>query len=448
MNIIRQDIDQLNVVLKIQIDKADYSEKVENGLVNYRRKANIPGFRPGKTPMPLIKKMAGKAIMVDEINKLVTETLEKTLREQNLSVFGEPIPSKDHQKPVDFDKDESFEFCFDLGLNPVFEVKFNPEDAITYYRLKVEDSHIDSTVESHTRRYGTSAESETISENDLLRGQIAETDEQGNIISENYQPGPCMISVNNIKDEAVKKSFTDARKGDKICFDIETAFERNEAAYMLGVKDPDKPVTGHFCFTIESATSFTPAEVNQELFNKVYGEGTISSVEEYRNRIKEEIAKTFEKETDFKFYIDVKKHLMEKLDISLPDEFLKRWLKIANKEIDDATLEKEYPAFREDLIWQLIRDKITGENQITATEEEILGFARAATMSQFANYGIYNLSDDHITSFANDILKKPEEKKKIKSKIIEDKVIAFFKNNVTIAEKEVSIEEFGKIING
>lgn len=446
MNIVRENKDELNLVIKLQVNKADYEEKYNKELANYRRKANIPGFRPGNAPLGLVKKMVGKSILADEINKIISDGLFDYIKKENLKIIGEPLPSLTEQKPIDWDNPDGFEFAFDAALLPEIELKLTKKDKCPYYTIKVEENLIDNTVESHTRRYGKTETVEQAGENDLVRGKIEPIDENGNVVFEGFTNPNALISLEYIKDKNFKETMLQSKADDVIDFDVEKAFDPQEAKYIFGLKsNAEAQITGNYRLTINSISHFMPAEVNQELFDQVYGAEVVKSVEEYRAKIAAEIAGTFAKDSDYKFMIDIKKKIIEKLDIQLPDEFLKRWLVVTNEKITDEQIQNEYPMFREDLIWQMIKDKISKENNLEASEEDIMEFARMSTRAQFANYGLYNLPEENLNQFAQEIVNKPEEKNKIVSKILEDKVTSHLKSVVKLDEKEVTTEEFNKL---
>ncbi|MCX6261405.1 MAG: trigger factor family protein, partial [Bacteroidia bacterium] len=291
MNITRESIDDLIAVLKIQVEKADYDGNVEKVLRDYRKKANIKGFRPGMVPIGLIKKMYGKAVQIDEINKVVTENIQKYLTDEKIEILGDPLPKIDDNEKIDFDTQESFTFSFDLGLAPSFETKLSKKNKVTYYEIAADDKMKNDYLDNYTRRYGKFEKADISEEKDILKGKIEALDEKGNPLLEGILADDTTLSIEVIKDKKVKKQFIGRAEKDSIDFDLRKAFPNdNEIAGLLKKqKEEVGKVEGDFRFTINEISRFRPAEINQELFDRIYGENIIHSEEEFRNRINEEI---------------------------------------------------------------------------------------------------------------------------------------------------------------
>lgn len=443
MNIIKENIDDLNALLKIEIKKADYAENAEKVLRDYRKKANVKGFRPGMVPIGLIKKMYGKAVQLDEINKLVSESIHKYLHDEKVEILGDPLQRADEQDLTDFDKQEDFTFTFEIGLTPQFEIKLSKKNKVTQYQITVDEKMKNDYVSNYTRRFGSFKSSEKSGEKDMLKGNIVELNNaDGGLNAENTT-----ISIDIIKDEKIKKQFIGKTIGAEIDFDLRKALPNDfEIAGILNKKkDEVADVKGKFRFTISEINRFEPAEIGQELFNKVYGEGIVSSEEEFMNKIEGEIVTSLKKESDYKVMLDIKKLALEKSDFSLPEDFLKKWLLKVNEKTTGEQIEKEFDSFRSDLKWQLIRNKIAKENDIKISEEELQAEAANITRYQFQQYGLFYATDEQIGNYAKEMLKREDEAKRIAEKILEEKAIEKLREVVKLEEKQTTADDFNKL---
>jgi trigger factor len=447
MNITKENIDDLNAILKVQVDKPDYDGNVEKVLRDYRKKANIRGFRPGMVPIGLIKKMYGNAVKVDEINKVVSESIQKYLTDEKIEILGDPLPRTDEHEHLDFDAQDSFTFSFDLGLTPLFETKLSKKNKLTRYEIIADDKMKNDYTGNYTRRYGKFEKAEVSEEKDMLRGRIEALDEDGNPKEEGLFADDTTLSIDVIKDKKIKKEFLGRSPADIIDFDIKKAFPNDlEIAGLLKrQKEEVADIKGKFRFTVNEISRFLPAEINQDLFNRIWGEGVVGSEEEFRMKIDDEIIKNLKQETEYKLSADLKKLVMDKTEFQLPEEFLKRWLLRVNEKNTPEQIDKEFDAFREDLKWQIIRNKAAREKEIRITEEELQTEAEKVTRFQFSQYGLFYATDEQISNYAKETLKREEDAKRIADKILEDKVIEVFKELVKIEEKSVSIEEFNKL---
>jgi trigger factor len=448
MNITRQNIDELNATLKLQVSREDYEERVTKKLSDYRHKANMPGFRPGKVPASLIQKMYGKAVLAEEINKLVSEKINEYLKAEDIHVLGDPMPNETENKPIDWENDKEFEFVFDLGLAPEIDLSLGKKDKIISYEILLEDSMVDSYIDSYTRRYGRFATTDVITENELVKGDLVQIDTEGNIVEGGIFAQDSSIYLELAKDENEKKLFIGAKEGDTIKFDIKKAFPNDtELANLLKIsKDKVAEAPSTFQFTVHSISRFEKAEFNQELFTKVYGEGVVNSEAEFREKVSSEIRENLQKDSSYKFSIDSKKYLLKKCNFKLPSEFLKRWVTFANEgKISAEQIEKEFPLFEEDMKWQLIKNKFVKDNNFEVKEDEVVEYAKEVTRNQFRQYGISNIQDEHIQSYAVNLLKKEDDVRKMVEKLMEDKVVSFVKDNVTLDNKQITNEEFGKL---
>lgn len=447
MDINRENIDELNAVLKIKIGKPDYEEKVENVLKDYRKKANIKGFRPGMVPIGLVRKMYGKAVQVDEINKIVTENIQKYLADEKLEILGDPIPKTDEQERIDFDTQEEFTLSFELGLAPQFELNLTKKNKVTFYEITVDEKMKNDYLENYTRRYGELRNADTSEEKDVVKGKIEAADNDGNPVAEGISLDETSLGIDLIKDDEIKKQFIGKNINDNISFDLKKAFPNdNEIAGLLKIKKEEVAgIEGNFRFTINEISRFHPAEPGKELYDKIYGEGVVSTEEEFNKKIEEEIVASLTREGDFKLMQDIKKLALQKTDFQLPEEFLKRWLLRVNEKTTEEVIEKEFESFRNDLKWQLIKNKVAKENEMKISEEELQKEAENITRVQFRQYGLFYATDEQISNYAKETLKHEDDAKRIADKILEEKVLAKMKELVKIENKSISVDEFNKL---
>ena len=439
MNITRENIDALNAIVRINIVKADYEEKVEKKLREYKKSANIKGFRPGHVPSQLIKKLYGTSVLVDEINNIVSENLSDFIKNEKIDILGDPMPKNDEHS-FDPEKSEEFNFTFELGLAPEFGLALSKKQKLTRYQIEPDAKMISDYVDNYAPRHGQFIIAEKSEEKDLLKGTI--TSEDGTIRNDD-----ATLSIDTVKDEKIKKEFTGKKTGDTVTFDIRTAFPNDYeiAGLVKKQKDEVKDLNGSFTITIREVSRFVPAANDKALWDKVYGENTVNSAEEFEAKVIDEIKEYFGRETDYKLRTDARETVLTKTPFDLPDEFLKKWLLKANEKTTAEEVEKEYDHFRDDLRWQLIKNKIAKENDVKITDEEILEEAKAFTKTQFTQYGLYYATDEQVTSFAKDMLKKEDDSHRIAEKVLDTRVLDIIIEALKVDNKTVSIEEFNKL---
>ncbi|MFW5831151.1 MAG: trigger factor [Prolixibacteraceae bacterium] len=450
MNITRENKSEVNAVIKVEVEKQDYAKSVEDTLKDYRRKASIPGFRPGKVPVGLIKKRFGKAILIEEVNKLLSQSLSKYLVDEKLKILGEPMPNKEQQKEIDWESDDNFEFAFDIGMAPDVEVSLDENDKLPFYKIKVSDEMIDQQIEQIKTQMGQNTEAEEVKDNGLVRGDFVQLDETGEPLEGGIQPEGVLLSMDLMKDDDIKKEFMGKKQGDEVVFNPVKAYEnRHEIGHMLNIGHEEaEELDSNFKFTINEVLEFKKAELNEELYKKIYGEDTeIKTEEDLRERIKAEFADNLVHSSNHKFTLDTRDALVEKTEIPLPEEFLKRWLREANENVTEEQIENDFDGFVKDLRWQLIKDEIIKGNELKAEPGEATEFARQLARAQYSQYGIFDVPEEQLDAYAKMILEKPEEKEKIYKKLLEDKVIDVVKGKVTVEEKEISQEEFNQMMN-
>jgi len=449
MNITKENINEQNATVTVKIEKSDYEPTVNEVLKDYRKKANLPGFRPGKVPAGLVKKMYGKAVTADEVNKMLSQNLSKYFVDEQLNILGDPLPNEEKQPEIDWDKDEDFEFIFDIALAPEFEVKLDKQMKLPSYQIIIDDEMINKQVESYTSRFGENVQVDEAGEKDLLRGDFVQLDAEGHEIEDGIKAEKVIIAIDMMKDETIKNEIIGKKAGDSIVFDPVKAYEdRHEVGHMLNLPHGEADnVEGDFRFSIIEVLHFQPAEINENLFKKAFGEDTeIKTEEEFRDKLKREIQESFKFSGDYKLTIDARDLLVNEVKMELPEEFLKRWIKITNKNLTEEQIENDFSDFMKDLRWQLIKDRLIKDNEIRIGDEDVKEVAKRVASMQFSQYGMFNVPDEHLESYATQILQNEEERKRLYNKVQEDKILEVIKSKVTLDEKQISNEEFNKML--
>lgn len=446
MNIVRKDLDQNNAQITISIVNADYADKVEKKLREYKKKANIPGFRPGNIPMSLMYKMYGKAITAEEMNDLVSETLFNYIRDNNIQILGEPLPSE-NQPEINIGEQEEYDFIFDLGIAPEFDVEFTTNDKVKYYNIAVSDEMIENQVKSYTGRYGKYIQEETVEEKDVVKGQLLEMLD-GKVNEEGIKVDDAVITPFYMKNDVQKALFINAKKGDKIVFNPQIAFENeSEISSLLKIsKDQAKTITSDFQMEVQGITRYHESEINQELFDKVYGEGVVNSEEEFRSKIKENIQETLKADSDYKFGIDVRKMAQEKYNnVTFPEPFLKRWLLSTQEGMTEEKIETDFSKMISDVTWHLIKEKVSKNNEIKVEVADVEEYGRKVARAQFAQYGMIGIEESMIDGYVKDMMKDQKTVQGFADRAIEDKVLEIIKTNVKLDSTDISMEEFNKM---
>ena len=401
MNISLQNVDSVSAVLTVQIEKADYQEKVEKALKTLRQKVNMPGFRKGMVPAGLIKKQYGVSVLAEEIDKLLQEKVFEYIRENKVNMLGTPLP-KENQ--VNFETEENFEFSFDIALAPEFNVELSANDSVDYYDINVTDEMVDQQVKMYTQRTAKYEKVEDYQDNDMLKGLLAELDENGNTKEGGVQVEGAVMMPVYMKNDEQKAIFNGAKTNTVLVFNPSVAFDNNEAELASLLKLKKEEVADHkgnFSFQIEEITRMIPGELTQELFDQVLGEGKAHNEEEFRAQIKETIAKQFEADSDYKFLIDVRTYLTNKIGkLEFPDALLKRIMLDNNKEKGEEFVAENYEKSLEELTWHLIKEKLVAANDIKVEQGDLTNMAKEATRAQFAQYGMINVPEELLENYS------------------------------------------------
>ena len=448
MNVSLTNIDATKGIVKLEIVKADYADQVEKSLRSFRQKANVPGFRKGMVPMGMVKKMYGKHVLVEEINKLVSENLYGYIRENKLNILGEPLPNETEQKEINFDTQEEFEFCFDIAFAPAIKLELSKNDKVPYYQVAVDEDMINKQVEAYQANFGSYDQVDDTEEKDLVKGTVAELEngapKEGGIVVEEAVLMPMYL-----KEETEKAKFIGAKKNTVIVFNPSKAYEGAEAeiASFLHVdKEAVAGITGDFSFEIKEITRHKGAELNQELFDKVFGEGVITTEEEFRNKIKEAMIEQFTPQSDFKFLTDTRDILVEKAgELAFAEDLLKRWLLVANEKNTAEKIDEEYPQIVNDLKYHLIKETLVRDNGLKVEDADIENFAKRVAKAQFAQYGMLSVPENVLDNYAKDMLKNKQTLQNIIDRAVEEKLASWLKEQVELEIKEISADEFNKL---
>ena len=449
MEITLQNVSDVKGMLTVKLVKADYEPKVEKALKAFRQKANIPGFRPGMVPMGLIKKQYGSAVKAEEINKMLQEAVYSYLKENKVDMLGEPLPNEDQQKQLDFDTMEELEFLYDIALAPKFDAALTSADTLPYYTIEISDEMVSNQVNMYTQRNGRYEKVEEYADNDMVKGLMCQLDENGNTVEGGIQAEDAVVLPKYMKNAAQTALFEGTKVGDVITINPREAYDGNEAelSSLLKIsKEEAANVNSNFSYQISEITRYVPGDLTQEIFDQVYGEGAVSSEEEFRARVKEDLTKQFVPESDYKFLIDVREYVMNRIgELKFADDVLKRIMHINNPDKDDAYVDEHYANTIKELSWHLVKEQLVEKAGIKLEENDLLNQAKENVRAQFAQYGMTNVPEDMLTNYATEMLKKKESIEGLVNRAIETRLAAALKQEVTLDSKNVSLEEFNKM---
>lgn len=449
MKISFENPDKVNGLLTLTVEEADYKENVEKTLKNYRKKANIPGFRPGMAPMGMIKRQFGTTVKVDEINKVLGEQMYKYIQDNKIQMLGEPLPS-DKQAPVDVEGEAPYTFMFDIAVAPEFKAELTGDDTIDYYTITVDDKIIDQQVDMFASRAGRYDKVEEYQPKDMLKGDIRELDEQGNTKEGGITVEGAVLMPEYIKVDDQKKLFDGAKSGDIITFNPKKAYPESdvEVSSLLKIKKEDVAgLTADFSFQITEISRYTKAEVNQELFDQVYGKDAVKDEKEFREKIAEGLKAQFATDSDFKFIQDVRKYLENKVGaLTYPDALLKRIMLNNNKDKGQEFVDKNYEMSIKELTWHLIKEQLVKAHGVKIEDADVKEAAKETARAQFAQYGMNNIPEEYIENYAADMLKKKEYTDNLVDRSIDRKLTEVLKTVVKLNGKTATLDEFNKMM--
>lgn len=447
MDVTRNNLDAVNARLVVKIEPADYQGKVDAAIKEYRKKAVMPGFRQGMVPVGLIKNKFGKAFLAEEVEKVVSGAIYDYLKNNNVNIFGEPMPSED--APVnDFEDGNSFEFSFDLGLSPEIDFMPSKNDQLDFYKIKVAQDLIDKQTEAFRGRFGEYVKADTAEVTDVLKGNLVELDENGNEKEGGIKVENALISPNYMTDKDEQAKVNGLKLGESFVFNPAKAFGGSDvelASLLHKTKDEVKDFKSDCKFTVSEITRYAKAELNQDFFDKCFGKDKVKTEEEFYEMIKKSLSDQFADQSDIRFLWDIRKYVIDKLaDIQMPEAFIKRWLKSRNKDSKDEDLDKEMPKLLEDLKWQVFTDKVAEKENLKVEKEDVDNEAKKTAKRQFESYGLLGVDDELLNSYSKEMLKSEDTVRQLTETALRDKVLARVKEMVSLVDKEVSMEEFNE----
>ncbi len=447
MNITQEKIDDLNAVLTIKINQEDYQARVEKVIKEQAKKAKLPGFRPGMVPAAHIKKMYGKSILVDEINHLLSDSLNNYITENQLEVLGQPLPKVDDDKQFNWDFTEDYEFNYEMGLAPEFQLDFSAADHVPQYVIKIDDETLQSRIKNIRRSYGKMTNPDVSAGDDVLYSELKQLSPDGSVF-EGGITNTASVRLDQITDEAVKSSLLGLKKGDVVTIDLNKAFD-NDAAKIAGLLKIDEETAvdlkSNFSLTVKNVNRLEESDLNQEFFDKVFGPDVIHSEEEFRTKITEELEAMMQQDAERKLQDDLYQYVTQKVNFELPDEFLKRWLKATNEKLSDQELEEGYNDFAKNLKWTLIENKIVKDHNIEIKYEDVFQTAKQRLDAQFKMYSQQALNEEQLGQYTVQFLQNKDNANKIFEEVKALKVFDYLKTVVTLDKKEIDNNQFKKL---
>jgi len=444
MNIQFEAPDKVNGLMTITLETADYQPEVEKTLKDYRKRAQIPGFRPGQAPMGMIKRQYGTSVKVDVVNKLLGEKLYGYVQDNKIHMLGEPLPSE-QQAQLDFESDQPLVFKFDIAVAPEFEAKLSDKDKVPFYNITVDDKLIDQQVEMYQSRAGhyDKVEAFDAEQRDMLKGDLRE-------VNGTIEVADAVLMPQYMKVEDQKKLFEGAKLGDIITWNPRKAYPESdvEVSSLLKIqKDEVKNHEGDFTFQITEISRFVKAEIGKELFDQTFGEGTVKDEKEFRQKIADQISQQFKADSDYKFLLDVREHMEKKVGkLEFPEAILKRVMLQNNKDKGADFVEKNFEASIKELAWHLIKEQLVSAQGIKIEDADLKETAKEAARAQFAQYGMSNVPDEYLENYAQEMLKKRETVDGLVDRAVDVKLTAALKSVVKLDEKEISLEDFQKML--
>lgn len=440
--------DKINGLLTVTIEEDDFKNDVEKELKNYRKRANVPGFRPGMVPMGLIRRQYGNAVKMDVVNNKLSEEVNKYIQDNKINMLGMPLGSE-KQTPVDLEKDAPYTFMFDIAVAPEFDIELSDKDAIDYYDITVDDKLVDQQVDGFASRFGAYQKAEEYKEGDVLKGDLRELDAEGNTKEGGVEVEGATVMPQYLKDDDQKKLFEGAKAGDIITFNPYKAYAGGaEVATLLKVEREKKDDhQGDFSYQITEVQHFEKHAVDHELFDQVFGKDEVKDEKSFREKIAEGVKQQLATDEDFRFLQDLRKYAEEKVgQLTYPDALLKRVLKENNKDKDDEFINKNYEASLKDLTWSLIKNKLAEKAEVKVNDDDVKNVAREIARAQFAQYGMQNVGEEYVNNYAEELLKQRDTVNQFAERAVDEKLVAAIKPVVKLNHKEISLEDFNKMV--
>lgn len=446
MNITLQTTDKLNGVVTAVVEPADYQENVKKAIKEFRKNADMPGFRKGMVPEGLIRKKYGTSILAEEMNKLLQSKLYEYIRENKINMLGELMPTEGNDK-IELVDGNTFTFTFDIAIAPEIKVELSAKDKLPYFQVEVEDKVVDAQVQMYRQRGGNYEKVDSYEDNDMVKGAVVEVDKKGNPVEGGVTAEGVVMLPKYFKNDKQKKLFEKAKTNDVITFNPAEAYDNSEAELASLLKIEKEQVAEHkgdFQFTISEITRYVPGPLNQELFDQVFPGGEVKSAEDFSAKIKSQLQEQYDKDADYRFLGDLRNYLFEKVgEVEFPDEKIKKIMKANAK--NEEEVEANYQKNIESLKWHLIKEQLVEQNQIKVEDTDVIDMAREVTKMQFAQFGLINIPKEYINNSVNEMLKKRETVDNLIDRSIEMKLAKALKEIVKLNVKKVSVEEFNKM---
>jgi len=444
MNITQEKIDSLNSLVNVSIKPEDYLERVEKAIKTQAKKAKLPGFRAGMVPPSHIKKMYGKSILVEEVNSLLSDSINKYIADNKIDILGQPLPKVDESNEFNWDYTDEFEFKYELGLAPEFNLDFSDKDSIPYYQIKIDSETLESRIKNIRKSYGKMTNPEVSSEEDVLFAELVQLSPDGSVFEAGIN-STGSVRLDLINDEEIKKSLIGLKKGDVVEFDIQKAFENDafQVSKVLNISEEDaKDLASKFQLTVKNVNRLEESDLNQEFFDKLFGPGAVTTEEGFREKITAELESMMVQNAEQKLQNDIVKYGIGKYEMQLPDEFLKRWLKATNQNLTEEDLQKGYEDFANNLRWTLVENKIIKENSIELKYEDVFQTAKSRLDAQFKMYSPQPLPEEQLAEYTVQFLQNKENANKIFEEVKAQKVFDYLKSVITLDRQEIEYNKF------
>lgn len=444
MNITQDKIDNLNSVLTVKINPEDYKERAEKAIKAQAKKAKLPGFRPGMVPVSHIKRMYGMSILVDEVNNILNSALSNYISENKLEVLGQPLPKTDDNKELNWDFTDDFEFVYELGLAPEFDLEFTSKDKLIYYQVKVDPETLASRTTNLRKSYGKMSNPDVSADDDVLYADLKQLSADGSVFEDGIS-ATASVRLGQVSDTEIKKSLIGLKKEDIVDVDLQKAFDGNATiiAKVLNISEEDaQDLKSKFQLTIKNINRLEESDLNQEFFDKLFGADVVKTEEEFKEKIREELESMMVQNADQKLQADMLQFGLDKVKLSLPDDFLKRWLKATNEKLSDEELEQGYEDFARNLRWTLIENKIIKDNKLEIKYEEVFAAAKIRLDSQFRMYSPKPLSEEELGQYTAQFLQNKENANKIFEEVKAQHVFEYLKGVITLDKKEIQYDKF------